>query len=242
MKTLEILAQKYNYLISPYLAKATSDGRNDLLKRKFGVEKGFASDIMIAQDLCTSIVEEATPMDADRLKIKLQPITTPSIADYVLSQNEKTIKRIEENKLKTGYAVNLTPDVEADKLFDAMMAKFKGKVIYVDFWATWCGPCRSGMERIKPLKEELEGKDIVFVCITNESSPEGTWKNMITDIKGEHFRVKPDEWNTLCNKFNISGIPHYVLVDKNGVVAKNDGMPDYDLSAMKALFEEYMAK
>jgi hypothetical protein len=88
----------------------------------------------------------------------------------------------------------------------------------------------------------MEGKNIVFVYITGPSSPETTWKNMITDIKGEHFRVNADEWNTLCGKFNISGIPHYVLVDKKGVVAKNNGMPSYDLNAMKTLFEEFIAK
>jgi hypothetical protein len=65
---------------------------------------------------------------------------------------------------------------------------------------------------------------------------------MITDIKGEHFKLTRDEWNVLSAKFGISGIPHYVLVDKNGVVAKNNGMPNHDNNAMKHLFEEFMNK
>jgi thiol-disulfide isomerase/thioredoxin len=233
---------KYNDLVQYQYQKNTTDARNEKLKQLFNVEKGLASDIMYAQDLCRSIVEEATPMETGALKKQLKPITTPFISEYILSQNELTKAKIETNKLKTGYAVNITPSVEADKLFDAMIGKFKGKVIFVDFWATWCGPCRSGIERIKPLKEELAGKDIVFLYITGPSSPEGTWNNMIPDIKGEHYRVNGDEWNTLCGKFNVTGIPHYVLVDKEGVVAKNNGMPSYDLSALKAMLEEFMAK
>jgi thiol-disulfide isomerase/thioredoxin len=233
---------KYNDLIQDQIQKKTIDTRNEKLQRLFNVEKGLASDIMYAQDLCRGIVEEATPMETEALKKQLTPITTPFIAEYVLTQNEVTKAKLAANKLKTGYAVNMAPSVEADKLFDAMLSKYKGKVVFVDFWATWCSPCRSGIERIKPLKEEMAGKDIVFLYITGPSSPEGTWNNMIPDIKGEHYRVNADEWNTICGKFNISGIPHYVLVDKEGVVAKNNGMPSYDLDAMKKVFEEFMAK
>jgi len=233
---------KYDNLVQYQYQKKTIDARNEKLQRLFNVEKGLASDIMYAQDLCRGIVEEATPMEPEYLKRKLTPITTPFIAEYVLAQNEVTKAKLAANKLKTGYAVNMAPSVEADKLFDAMLSKFKGKVVFVDFWATWCGPCRSGIERIKPLKEEMAGKDIVFLYITGPSSPEGTWNNMIPDIKGEHYRVNADEWNTLSAKFNISGIPHCVLVDKEGVVAKNNGMPSYDLNAMKKIFEEFMSK
>jgi thiol-disulfide isomerase/thioredoxin len=252
-KVLKSFSKEYSEAIQSFLNKyfplskefdenQMTSFRNEKLKQLCNIDKGFAADIMYAQDLCRSIVQESTPMETEELKSKLTKISTPFIAEYVLTKNEETKKIIEANKLKTGYSVNLTPNVEADKLFDAMIAKFKGKVVFVDFWATWCSPCRQGMEHMKPLKEELEGKNIVFVCITNQTSPEATWKNMITDIKGEHFRVNSDEWNTLSAKFNISGIPHYVLVDKNGVVAKNDGMPEYDLSAMKKIFEELMAK
>jgi len=233
---------KYKYLVQDQFQKKTKDARDEKLQQLFKVEKGLASDIMYAQDLCRGIVEEATPMETEVLKKHLNQIKTPFISEYILSQNEQTKAKLEANKLKTGYAVNIAPSVEADKLFDAMLEKFKGKVVFVDFWATWCGPCRSGIERIKPLKEEMAGKNIVFLYITGPSSPEITWNNMIPEISGEHYRVNTDEWNAICGKFNISGIPHYALVDKNGVVAKNNGMPSYDLKAMKAMFEEFMAK
>lgn len=104
-----------------------------------------------------------------------------------------------------------------------MLKPFQGKVVYVDFWATWCGPCRNGMQAIKPLKEELKGRDdIVFLYITNHSSPEGLYNNMIPDIKGEHYRVSQDQWNYLSSQFGISGIPHYMLVNKTGEVVIND--------------------
>jgi len=113
---------------------------------------------------------------------------------------------------------------EGDKIFDSIIKKFRGKVIYVDFWATWCAPCRDGIERIKPLKVELADKNIVFIYITNPTSPEKTYNEMIPNIRGEHFRISKDEWNFLVQKFNIYGIPHYALVDKNGKIVNPDLM------------------
>lgn len=241
-KAVNALFAKYDDIIKDNLRLQTSKNRENKFKELFNVDKGLATDLMYAQDLCRGIVEEASPLDSPNLNRLLASVSTPFIKQFVADQNEKTKERLAANKLKTGYAVNLAPSVEADKLFDTMIEKFKGKVVFVDFWATWCGPCRSGIERMKPLKEEMAGKDIVFLYITGPSSPEGTWNNMIPDIGGEHYRVNTDEWNTICGKFNISGIPHYALVDKNGVVAKNDGMPEHDLNAMKKMFEEFMAK
>jgi hypothetical protein len=78
----------------------------------------------------------------------------------------------------------------------------------------------SGIKRIAPLKEEMKNDDVVFLYITNQTSPTVTWENAITNIKGEHYRVSADEWNYLSEKFKISGIPHYALVGRNGKVVK----------------------
>ena len=62
----------------------------------------------------------------------------------------------------------LPEDVKDDALFEAIVDPFKGKVVLVDFWATWCGPCKMAMKMMKPMKEELIDKDIVYVFIAGE--------------------------------------------------------------------------
>jgi len=213
--------------------------RNEKLKRLFNVQPGLGSDIMLAQDNCQKIVEEVSPLSDKKLKAIQQQFTTTFIAEYVAYCNNQAIVRLEANKKKTGFVVNETPKTEADKIFDAIIKKYKGKVIYVDFWATWCGPCRMGIEQIKPLKEELAGKDIVFVYITNPTSPKSTWSNMIPDIKGEHYRVTTDEWNFLTAMFNISGIPHYVLVGKTGEIINPD-LGHFDNQMIKLELEKHI--
>jgi thiol-disulfide isomerase/thioredoxin len=216
------------------------------MKTYFGLDKGFATEIMFAQLKCNMITGSQKPFseeDKDEIKAK---ISNDFIVNYLLQFSDNKEKEIEEklaaNKYKTGYVVNETPKTEGDKLFEAIMEKYKGKVVFVDFWATWCGPCRSGIEKIKPLKEELKDEAIEFVYITNPSSPIDTWNMMIPDIKGEHYRVEQDEWNYFASKFNISGIPHYVLVDKNGIVVKDKVYFASTNEELKNILIEYLAK
>jgi len=231
--------KRYSDIMAAQFSKNQYKSRDEKLKKFFNVQPGFGRDIMIAQDYCQKIVEEVSPVSDEKLKAIQQQISTPFIAEYVALCNNQAIARLEANKKKTGFVVNETPKTEAAKIFDAIIKKYKGKVIYVDFWATWCGPCRSGIEQIKPLKEELAGKDIVFVYITNQTSPQNTWSNMIPDIKGEHYRVTTDEWNFLTSMFNVSGIPHYVLVGKTGEIINPD-LGHYDNQTLKLELEKHI--
>jgi len=208
---------------------------------KFFEGKGtWMSDLLIIQGVSGPISEQLSPLSNDAIEITLKDIKNPFVANYLKYENKKAIAQIEANKNNTGYVVNETPKTEADKVFDAIISKYKGKVVFVDFWATWCGPCRSGMKKMKPLKEELKDEDIVFVYITNQSSPETAYNNMIPTIKGEHYRVSQDEWNYLKSKFKITGIPHYTLIDKKGKVAKNKVYFASSVNSFKELFEEYL--
>jgi len=197
--------------------------RSEKLDKLLNIHPGLAVDIMNSQDLCQQMTREMLPIPDERLKSEQKNITTPFIADYLKVANDDIKAKIERNKVlaknsKIKSVVKEVPKSEGDKVFEAIMTNYKGKVVFVDFWATWCGPCRSGILQMKPLKEEMADENVAFIYITNPSSPKTTYDNMIPDIKGEHYRLTQDEWNILSGKFSISGIPHYVLVGKNGNV------------------------
>ncbi|MEL1241309.1 TlpA family protein disulfide reductase [Flavobacterium flavipallidum] len=236
-EALNSFYQKHQILLSQIYNEKRAAFRNKKLAELFTIKEGFATDIMKSQDICNKVVDQLTPLSQEELIRQQQSIQTPFIADYIKKCNNESLAKIQVNKLKTGYVLNETPKTEADKLFAEIMNKYKDKLVYVDFWATWCGPCRSGIERIKPLKEEMKDKGIVFVYLTNQSSPEQTYSAMIPDIKGEHYRLSTDEWNYLAAKFNISGIPHYMLVSKDGQVI-NPKLGQHSNEELKKILEK----
>lgn len=213
-------------------------------KKFFGLESGFAMELMLAQKNAETMQGTQKPISDPAKREIRSKISNEFVLNYLMLNSEiqenKIKQKLAENKIKTGYVINETPKSAVDKIFDSIISKYRGKVVFVDFWATWCGPCISGIERIKPLKEEMKGEDIEFVYITNPSSPADTWNMMVPDIKGEHYRVEQDHWNHLASKFNISGIPHYVLVDKNGNVVQNSIYFASSNDELKKVFNEYL--
>lgn len=130
-----------------------------------------------------------------------------------------------EGKVK----IEETPDVAPDKLFDAIVAPCKGKVVLVDFWNTWCGPCQAAIKANEALKTgELKSDDIVWIYLANETSPLVTYKTQIGKIAGKHYRLNEEQWKYLCEKFKVDGIPSYVLVDRDGNSKLRNDLRNHD--------------
>lgn len=191
--------------------------------KALGTNEGILFDLGKASTIIRQ-VENFTPLTADD-KSTLASLS-PAFLEYAEKKNDALLKTIEANKKKTGFTVNESGEVANEDLFASIISKFKGKTILVDFWATWCGPCLAANKQMAPMKEDLKDEDIVYLYLAGENSPEKTWENMIPSIKGEHFRLNKSQWEYLGKTFSVSGVPTYLVVDKEGnVTYKQTGFP-----------------
>ena len=216
------------------LSESRTTVLNDLVK----TDLSFTLAIIKTQEQANEVVRELKPADMRALAAFKKKVSNPAIYKAFEVFNNGLKAKIEAmSKIKTGFVRNAMPKTTADSVFAAILKKYSGKAIYVDFWATWCGPCLRGIEEIAPLKKELKDENIAFVYITDPSSPEETYKKMIPGIPGEHYKLSKDEWNYIAGKYSISGIPRYMLADKDGNIVNDSFHGDSNASIKTELLK-----
>ena len=113
------------------------------------------------------------------------------------------------------------------------LSDLKGKYVYVDVWATWCGPCKAEIPALKELDKKYEGKNIHFVSLSidDDRSHGGSWdkarenwKAMIADQQLTGIQLfAPNGWQSqFVLDYKIKGIPRFILIDPNGNVVTPD--------------------
>jgi thiol-disulfide isomerase/thioredoxin len=108
---------------------------------------------------------------------------------------------------------------------EVSLEDLRGKYVYVDVWATWCGPCKREIPSLKELTAEFKGKDIAFVSISiDERKDYDKWTAMLDEKEMEGIQIFADnDWKSdFVKAYNIQGIPRFILIDKEGVIISAD--------------------
>lgn len=108
------------------------------------------------------------------------------------------------------------PECNPTEILDSIVASYKGKTVFVDYWNTWCGPCMKGMEEMEKYKDDLIKKGVEFVYIADESSPDQAWRKVIKNHKGNHYFIL----SRVIREMKLSGfegsIPFYMIFKPDG--------------------------
>ncbi|HMP98926.1 MAG TPA: TlpA disulfide reductase family protein [Cyclobacteriaceae bacterium] len=139
------------------------------------------------------------------------------------SKNQNYLSKLKESmsKWEPILAGKESPDFKFVTLKDeeVKLSDLRGKLVYIDVWATWCGPCIAEHPNWNKMMDEYKDKDIAFVSISIDDSKE-PWLKMVTQKNmGGHQWFTENAWQSeLAQHYNIRGIPRFILLDKEGKI------------------------
>ncbi|MBS1538887.1 MAG: TlpA family protein disulfide reductase [Bacteroidetes bacterium] len=136
-------------------------------------------------------------------------------AEQVPQTNSTTIEQIGLNIGET--APNFTMNNQFGK--PVSLKDFRGKVVVIDFWATWCGPCVASIPKIKELNKKYSGDNFVLLGVSLDKDLE-QWKSFISQEQMDWTHIADGQnWNNaVAVRYQIESIPNVWIIDKEGKI------------------------
>jgi thiol-disulfide isomerase/thioredoxin len=129
------------------------------------------------------------------------------------------------------------------KALQALIDSHKGQVVFVDYWATWCGPCVEGFPHTVELHNKYKSQGLVTIAVSfDELQNEAAVRKFLAD-KGAHFENLLSKYDGVsqeaANDFDVEALPQYRLYNRSGkLVHKWEGKPDEIEKEIEALLAE----
>jgi thiol-disulfide isomerase/thioredoxin len=208
-------ANENNYLAK----KALSDEKFEMdLEALFDAE-----EVTFKEALAKKKANDISMIEGKGLDETLVKMLRPSF-----DQEEKFLLDYYNQKVaakKMEGVVSPSFDYENHKGGKTKLEDLRGKYVYIDVWATWCGPCRGEIPFLQKVEEKYKSKNITFVSISIDVQKDfEKWKTFVKDksLGGIQLFADKDWSSDFIKAFGINGIPRFILIDPSGKVVDAD--------------------
>ena len=258
---LKLTGDSNNFMKSFTYKGIGSSSNNYILSQfAFGTSLGNPTDFFALEkdDFKNKIAAIKNGMDSVKGLYKNIDSALVSTAD---KQNESLYEYLEKNydaqhepakkraealiKLAKGKVSPTFVNYENFKGGKTSLSDLKGKYVYIDFWATWCGPCRAEIPALQALEKDYHGKNIEFVSISidNERTAKSwdkaheKWAAMVKDKNLSGLQLFAGKDNEFIMAYQVNAIPRFVLIDPQGNIVNKDAPRPSD-PKLTTLFNE----
>jgi thiol-disulfide isomerase/thioredoxin len=176
-------------------------------------------DVIITKAILQMLERLAMPLNSYGLDLVEHSISSEVLREKVLAEHRKYLSL--QNRDITASIKTAPQDMsDGEKLLRHILEPYKGKLVLLDVWGTWCAPCKMALAHSKEEFERLAPYDVVYLYMAS-NSPEESWKNLIklNNLVGDniaHYNLPAAQQSAIENYLNIRSFPSYRLFDKEG--------------------------
>ncbi len=207
--------------------------------------KDMALTWFFASDL-ENMGEQLTPELTEMAK---RNITTPALRDYIFASNKKFAdyaKAVSTPNAQPADTAKLASLTDGKEILDCITAPYRGRMIYVDVWGTWCVPCKEEMKHVPEMKKALNGMDVVFLYLCSRSSDE-SWRANIArfGLNGKdcvHYNLPQAQQDAVEGVLGVSGYPTYRIIDRQGRIVPGTPPRPSDSAGLKEVLKKIANK
>ena len=170
--------------------------------------------------------------------------------EYMMTYQDSTFLQEFTAQFLLGYEQQISEKVGLNLLkadgsvirFQDILIENKGKVIYIDYWASWCAPCIEAMPYAEALRNEYANENIIFVYLSSDND-QSAWKKAaerygLSNLENSYLSLnhKNSDW---VQSLKIQTIPRYLIIDTNGKLVESDAPGPKDPN-IKTILEKYI--
>lgn len=228
------------YLKYHYGKIATEIAEKDSIDQDLAMIKSISSEVTstkIKDKLMYGVARYGVSYTKDLQNYYDIFMANSTVEDHKNDITEKYKKLI---KLAKGQPSPKFVDYENYKGGTTSLDDLKGKYVYVDVWATWCGPCKREIPYLKEVEKKYHGKNIAFVSLSIDvKTDHDKWLNMVEEKELGGIQLFADnDWKSqFVTDYGIQGIPRFILIDPNGNIVDSNAPRPSD-SMLNNLFEK----
>lgn len=178
-------------------------------------------DIIIAKSFNRYMEGNFLPLSDKEVELVKQSIKGKAALESVMT-NHQRLSEIMQRDISQYPSIKKMPQgiSDGEQLLQKILEPYKGKMVLLDVWGTWCSPCKDGLSQSQEEYERLKPYDMVYVYLACHS-PENSWKNIIKqyNLLGDniaHYNLSESEAKAVLDYLNVHSFPSYRLFDKNG--------------------------
>ena len=182
-------------------------------------------DISLARQFCRAINESREPLPDAAVNMMEQEVQLPSAKAAVMALQNKYLEIQQRDITKSGN-LKANDDVanmsDGEQILRKLTEPYRGRLVLLDIWGTWCGPCKAALSHSQEEYERLKDYNLVYLYLANRS-PEDGWKNVIKEynVTGEnvvHYNLPAYQQSVVEHFLQVHSFPTYKLIDRDGKV------------------------